>query len=175
MNRQLPTIALTVFLCFSNAFAGKKKPTMEAWLEQRYARLSAVEEPSKIRRSALDHSDDRDRNGLFSMYPDNGYVEFSDQSWVLLTSHSAHKEDGLHDISLIRTSEGEYYYNKGHCCLPILLFSKVKVTTLDLFLKTTGKGGEAKATPWIKYLPKNNGDGRDAPAPEENENSKAEK
>ena len=171
MNRQLSITVLIILLGFSNAFAGKKKPTMEGWLEKRYAQLSAVKEPSKVRRSALDHSEDRDGDGLFRMYPENGYVPFPDQTWILLTSNSAHSEDGLPDVTLIRTSEGKYYYNLGHCCLPILLFSKVEVTTLDLFLKTTGKGNEAKATAWIKYDPKKKVEGNPVPAPEEDSKS----
>ena len=85
------------------------------------------------------------------MYPKKGYLKFADGSWVLLTSHSVHADDGLDDITLIRTSSGEYYFNRGHCCLPILLSSSKKVETLEDFLKTHGKGGQGKLTLWQKY------------------------
>ena len=144
---------LTVLICFitGDDLLAEKKKTADSWLEAKHAQLTAVENPFLIRKADLDQSERPDKDGFFSMHPKKGYLKFSDGSWVLLTSHSAHAEDGLPDISLIRTSTGEYYTNRGHCCLPILLFSKVKVISLESFLKTTGKGPKAKPTQWIKY------------------------
>jgi len=143
--------AITCFTVGGSLFAGQGKKTVEGWLEDKHEQLSGVEDPSSIRKVDLDHSEEPDGDGYFSMHPKRGYLEFTDGSWVLLTSHSAHSKDGLPDISLIRTSTGEYYTNSGHCCLPILLFSTSKVVSLEGFLKTTGKGAKAGPTPWIKY------------------------
>ena len=143
-------VTITLLALSSSLLAGQRK-SVEGWLEQKHAQLSSVEEPSSIRKVVLDHSEEPNKDGYFRMYPKKGYLEFADGSWILLTSHSAHAEDGLPDISLIRTSTGEYYSNRGHCCLPILLFSKERIVSLEGFLKTTGKGAEAKPTPWIKY------------------------
>ena len=150
----------------SSLFAGQKKRTVDAWLEQKYAQLAAVEEPASIRKVDLDESEEPDKDGYFSMHPKMGYLEFDDGSWVLLTSHSAHAGDGLPDISLIRTSSGEYFSNRGHCCLPILLFSKERVISLEGFLKATGRGAKAKSTPWIRYKRKKSGAEKPTAAPE---------
>ncbi len=144
-------IALILLAAGGILLAGQKNETVASWLEKKSAQLAAVEDPASIRKVELDQSDEPNKDGLFSMYPKKGYLEFADESWVLLTSHSMHAEDGLPDISLIRTSTGEYYTNNGHCCLPILLFFKAKVDSLEGFLKTTGKGPKAKPTPWTKY------------------------
>jgi hypothetical protein len=156
---------LAVFTCFMVGgilFAGQNKKTVDAWLEEKHAQLSTVADPSSIRKVSLAHSDKPNKDGYFSLYPKSGYLEFADGNWVLLTSHSVHAEDGLPDISLIRTSTGEYYTNRGHCCLPILLFSKSVVGSLEDFLKTTGKGAKAEATPWIKYNREQDGTGQPA-------------
>lgn len=145
---------LTVLTCLmvsSSLLAGQSKKTVEGWLEEKHTQLAAVDDPSSIRKVDLNQSDKPNKDGFFRMYPKNGYLEFADGSWVLLTSLSAHAEDGLPDISLIRTSTGEYYTNNGHCCLPILLFSKSRVDSLEDFLKTTGKGAKAESTQWLKY------------------------
>jgi len=157
--------ALTCFLAGSSLLAGQNKKTVDGWLEEKHAQLAAVEDPSSIRKVDLDQSNEADRDGHFSMYPKNGYLEFADGSWVLLTSHSVHADDGLPDISLIRTSTGEYYTNRGHSCLPILLFSKLRVISLEGFLKTTGKGAKAEPTPWNKYKREQVADGDAEAAP----------
>jgi len=159
---------LTALACLaagSSLLAGQNKKTVDGWLEEKQAQLAAVEDPSSIRKVNLDQHNEADKDGHFSMSPKNGYLEFADGSWVLLTSHSAHADDGLSDISLIRTSTGEYYMNRGHCCLPILLFSKVRVISLEGFLKTTGKGAKAEPTPWNEYKLEQgaNSDAREAP------------
>ena len=147
----LTSLVIFTLMVGSSLLAGHGKKTVDGWLEEKHAQLAAVVDPASIRKVALDHSDEADKDGYFSMYPKSGYLEFTDGSWVLLTSHSAHAEDGLPDITLIRTSTGEYYTNSGHCCVPILLFSQSKVDSLEGFLKTTGKGAQAAPTPWIKY------------------------
>jgi hypothetical protein len=145
-------IAITLwFLPCGNLLAGQKPVPVESWLQDKHNQLAAVGEPASIKRSKLSQSAEPDKDGLYSMYPENGFLQFPDGSWILLTSHSAHKEDGLPDVTLIRTSKGEFYYNLGHCCLPILLFSKEKVDSLDTFLKTTGKGPKAAPTVWAKF------------------------
>jgi hypothetical protein len=151
MKNITPLVTVTLFLMVGSLLAGQKKKTVDGWLEEKYAQLAAVEDPSSIRKVELEQSEEPNKDGYFRMYPKKGYLKFADGSWVLLTSHSAHAEDGLPDISLIRTSTGEYYSNRGHCCLPILLFSKTRVVSLEGFLKTTGKGAKAKLTSWNKY------------------------
>ncbi len=159
-------IALLLFVTGGSVLASQKKASIATWLEKKHAQLSAVEVPTSIRRVDLNQSEKPNKDGVFRMYPKKGYLEFADGSWVLLTSHSAHAEDGLSDISLIRTSTGEYYSNRGHCCLPILLFSDKKVASLEDFLKTTGKGAKAKPTSWIKYNREQGGAEQPATAPE---------
>lgn len=159
-------IVLTSFMVSGSLLAGQGKKTLEGWLEEKHAQLAAVDDPSSIRKGDLSQSEKPNKDGFFSMYPKKGYLEFADGSWVLLTSHSAHAEDGLPDISLIRTSTGEYYTNSGHCCLPILLFSMSKVASLEDFLKTTGKGAKAEPALWIKYHREQGGADQPATAPE---------
>ena len=172
MTARIIIITILSNLLCENIPAGKKKHTIDSWLEWRYSQLAAVENPTKIRKSDLDQSEKPNRDGLFRMYPEKGFLSFPDGSWVLLTSHSAHAEDGLADISLIRTSAGEYYSNRGHCCLPILLYSKERVVSLDGFLKTTGKGEKGQETPWIRYQPKQGRAAKAAAAADEPEKEK---
>lgn len=160
-------VSLFLFLTGENLHAGQKRETVSGWLEKKHTQLSAVEDPASIRKVGLDQSEEPKQEGLYTLYPKKGYIQFEDGSWVLLTSHSAHADDGLADISLIRTSDGDYFSNRGHCCLPILLFSEGKVTSLDSFLKTTGKGPKAMSTPWIKYSREEDAADQPAPNPEE--------
>ena len=162
MTTNAVLITLALMVAMGSLLAGQVKKTVANWLVDKHAQLASVKDPNSIRRVALDQSAEPNKEGFFSMHPKNGHIEFSDGSWVLLTSHSAHSEDGLPDISLIRTSTDEYYTNHGHCCLPILPFSKEKVDSLERFLKTTGKGPEAKITTWIKYNREQDGTGQPA-------------
>ena len=123
MNLRLVVATFIIVALTSVADAGEKRLTIDEWLVQKRAQLAKVEDPTKIRSVALDQSEEQNKDGLYRMYLKKGYLKFSDGRWLLLTSHSAHAEDGLADISLIRTSTGEFYSNRGHCCLPILLFS----------------------------------------------------
>ena len=163
----LRLIAITVISAtlVSVAAGGKQSVTIEAWLQKRRTQLAAVEDHAKIRVVELDQSEKKNKDGQYRMYLEKGFLKFSDGSWVLLTSHSAHAEDGLADISLIRTSTGEFYSNRGHCCLPILLFSEKKVESLKGFLETHGKGGEGKLTRWEKLDSEQDGARQPATAP----------
>jgi len=124
-------------------------PTVESWLAQRHAQLSAIKEPSKARPGDLGQGDKPNLNNLYLVGPKQGFIQFEDDSWILLSSLSVH--NGPFDISLIRTSEGGYFINHGHCCPQIVLTSKEKITNLDGFLKTTAKGPRGGVTTWEKY------------------------
>lgn len=64
-----------------------------------------------------------------------------------------HDGDGIGDIALARASDGKFYVNRGHQCLTLLLESPDRLTSLEAFLKSTGKGPKGQPTPWEPYKP----------------------
>jgi hypothetical protein len=119
------------------------------WLKLKYKQLAAIKEIDKINQVRFPTSDDK---GSYSYYPSgNGRIVFKDNSWVLLVSHSIHAEDALGDLTLVRTSDGKYFVNKGHVCNTLLLETKEKITSLKTFLDAKGRGAKSEPVPWEEY------------------------
>lgn len=122
------------------------------WISTQHKKLSAINDPSKIKEIGIVSPDKKDAKGNYTYYPNgNGKITFEDKTWILIVSHSMHEEDGLNDITLIRTSDGKFYTNKGHVCGKLILETKEKIVSLETFLKTTGKAGDGKSTAWENY------------------------
>lgn len=153
-------IFLTLLLCLSVtsviAFAGKKRMTTDQWLVLRHSQLEKHAGITKIPRSKLNgpYPEEKDKRGYFTYHPArNGLIRFQDGSWVILTSNSVHKENGVGDITLVKTSTGKFYANRGHCCLTLMIRSESKITSLKVFLSSHGLGPNAEPTPWVEYTP----------------------
>ena len=127
------------------------------WLETKHGLLAAVESVTNLTSVGLNSGGER--SGVTFTYSPkkDGLLVFEDGSWVLLESHSINEEDGLGDLTLIRTSEGKYHLNRGHVCGLLNLEAKERITSLATFLKAKGKGAKAKPVPWEPY--------EDAPVP----------
>ena len=128
----------------------------EKWLQSTYTKVVAYD-VTKIPLTRIE-VDGRpvklqDGHDYFCMFPKrNGMIRFMDGSWVCITSHSVHEEDGIGDLTLALTSKGEYYVNRGHCCMNLSLVSnKKEVATLDDFLSTKGTGDNETLFAWERY------------------------
>ena len=134
------------------AFAGDAAKSDAAWLKQKYAQLVAVKSVTNRTNVGLWTSGDRQADGKYGYFPKgNGLILFEDKTWVLIVSHSMHAEDGLGDLTLIRTCDGRYLVNKGHVCDKLILDAPEKIVSLETFLKATGKGAKGEATQWESY------------------------
>ncbi len=148
---------ITIFFCLqilsSAALAGKKRMTTDEWLVLRHSQIEAYTDISKVPLAKLVCSPSKNKSGYYEYSPSrNGLIKFKDGTWVIITSHSMHKEDGIGDISLIKTSEGKYYTNMGHNCSSLMMRSKVHITSLKGFLSSVCVGDKADVLlPWKEY------------------------
>lgn len=146
-------VIILLFLTVTFPVFAETNVTADAgWLKLKYKQLAAIKEIDKINKVRFPSSDDKDATGQYSYYPSgNGRIVFKDNSWVLLVSHSIHAEDALGDLTLVRTSDGKYFVNKGHVCGTLILETKEKITSLKTFLNAKGKGAKADPVPWEEY------------------------
>ena len=111
------TIALLATMLAASAHAGEKVKSDAAWLKQKHTQLSAVKSVTNLTNVGLWTSGFKQKDGKYGYSPNgNGLIVFQDRTWVLIVSHSLHAEDGLGDLTLIRTSDGRYLLNRGHVC-----------------------------------------------------------
>lgn len=127
--------------------------TTDEWLVLRHSQIEAYTDISKVSLAKLVGSPSRNKRGYYEYNPSkNGLIKFKDGSWVIITSHSVHKEDGIGDISLIKTSEGKYYTNRGHYCASLLMRSKIHIKSLKGFLSSVCVGDKADVLlDWKEY------------------------
>ncbi len=86
--------------------------TKESWLENAIVKLQAQHTlPPEIIRSSETNA-----------WADKGYLVFSN-GWASFTSHSSHDSEKIGDVSLLRTSDGDYYISDFHFCLGVCEFS----------------------------------------------------
>ena len=137
--------------CATFSHAGDKIKADAEWLRLKYDQLAAVTNVEKVLNVGLRPSGSKDARGAYTYYPQSGRIVFDDGSWVLLVSHSIHAEDGLGDMTLVRTSEGNYFVTRGHVCEKLILETKEKIASLGTFLRAKGKGAKAEPIPWEPY------------------------
>jgi len=152
MSARLRVLALLAVTAFY-ANAGEPQMSKEEWLQSTYAKVAAYD-VSKIPVTKLEGPYPSPKGGhdYFFFPKRNGMIRFKDGSWICITSHSAHADDGIGDITLIKTSEGEYFVNRGHCCPKLGIRSTAEmIGTLDSFLATKGDGPNATLLAWMPY------------------------
>lgn len=147
---------ITIFICIhiisSIAFAGKKRMTTDKWLILRHSQIEAYTDVDKVPLSSLNGPYSKDKAGYVTYHPKkNGRIKFADGSWIILTSHSSHSEDGIGDVTLIKASDGKYYVNRGHVCATMIIRSKVKIKSLKDFLAAKGVGDKSQLISWSEY------------------------
>jgi hypothetical protein len=131
----------------------EKKFTSNAeWLHHKQGQLSAIAIFEDLKRITINDSSMSSENHASYYPPENTRIMFSDGSWIILTAHSSHSEDGVSDLALGIASNGKFYLNRGHICGGICLTSEKEVKTLRDFLKTTGLGPKENPMTWQEHL-----------------------
>jgi hypothetical protein len=154
-------LALTGFL----TLGGESPKSEAAWFRQKYEGLAAITTVTNVTKVGLWSSGDKYSNGLYGYFPKgNGLIVFEDKTWVLIVSHSVHADDGLRDLTMIRTSHNRYFVNRGHVCSTLMLDAPEKIISLETFLKTTGKGEQPEPTKWEEYRGEQSGRAYPPPA-----------
>ena len=72
------------------------------WLQSTYTKVAAYD-VSKMPVTKLEGPFPlpKDGNDYFDYFPKrNGMIRFKDGSWICITSHSVHEEDGIGDLTL---------------------------------------------------------------------------
>lgn len=160
----IPVTALLIATIATPAFAGERVKSDTDWLKHKYAQLAAVKSVTNLTNVGLWTSGDKQADGKYGYFPNgNGLIVFQDKTSVLIISHSIHAEDGLGDLTMIRTSDGRYLVNKGHVCDKLILDAPEKIVSLETFLKATGKGAKGEATQWEPYSGEQQGGGYSPP------------
>jgi hypothetical protein len=143
--------AILAVLLFQSVFAGhvKKENAQEKWILQRYQQLSKAT-PESIPKIELKEYESKD--GTFQYFPAEmgGIIFLREKEWIMITQSSGHYEKSG-DVTMIRTSENEFYLNFGHCCKTMIIDSDKKIETIEDFLAAKGKGHRSEPTPWKKY------------------------
>ena len=147
--------SLMILIGGLTAVAGSTVKSDAEWLTQTHAQLAEVKSVTSLTNVGLQAFGDKEPpppEGRYSCSPrGNGMILFEDKTWVLLVSHSRHTEDGIGDLTLVRTSDGRFLVNKGHVCGNLLLDVREKITSLTTFLKATGKTLDGEVTTWEPY------------------------
>lgn len=148
-------IIICHFTIVSAGRAGKKRQTTDEWLVMRHTQIEKRLETGQVPKSGLRGSYARNKDGYRDFFPKrNGLIRFADGSWVVITSHSIHKGSGVGDVTLVKTSTGKYYVNRGHCCLSMIIRSKKeRIASLADFLATKGVGPKGELLDWKEYQP----------------------
>ena len=141
---------LSYSVVLSAASPLKSESQTSVWINQSKKHLQAVVHSEKQGKASLDLHKARSPEGLYRYHPLSGYIEFDDGSWVLLLSHTAHLEDGIGHASVLRTSNGTYYSNRGNHNPKILLYSKVEIKSLRDFLASFGLDDKGQKQPRVK-------------------------
>jgi hypothetical protein len=158
-------IVLLALMLAASVHAGEKAKSDAEWLKQKHAQLSAVKSVTNLTNVGLWTSGNKQADGRFGYFPNgNGLIVFDDKTWVLIISHSMHAEDGLEDLTLIRTSDDRFLSNRGHVCDKLILDAPEKITSLETFLRATGKGAKGEATKWEPYTGEPQSGGYSPPA-----------
>jgi hypothetical protein len=146
-----PIIGLLGLLAVS-ARAGDGSDPEAHWLQRAQDQLASVTNVDLTSGTVLPRNAKPGPDGTYAYLLSPGLFRFADGSWVLLKSHSVHKEDGLGDLTLARTSAGEYYVSRGHVCGKLSLVCKERITSLSVFLKSKGTGPKGEPVSWEPYI-----------------------
>lgn len=137
-----------------NQKVGHKKAELDVktdmWIKKTLLTLSKMENPAREGKSWLERA--RTLTEKFSYSPLSGYIEFADGSWVYLVSHTKMLDDGIGHASVVRTSSGKYYSNKGNCNTNLFLYSPVEIKSLASFLNSYGRDNKGMKTLWVELV-----------------------
>jgi len=148
--KKILTTLIIIFFTVSNLYAGVHPQSK--WLKQKYEKLKKIKNIKKVKNCKLQISKFDIKSKTYRYFlGESCKINFKDNSWVIIISHSMHAEDMIGDITIIRASNGKYYINRGHVCDKLILNSKSKITSLSIFLKSTGWDSAQEPTYWKEY------------------------